>query len=161
VLETLLDAAPPPPPPNVPSLPAASSGTTSATLRVQLENHRKDPACASCHKLMDGIGFAFEAFDVDGSRRQGPDIDTRGNLATGEMVDSPAALAELLTQKRADEFHRAFAVKMLTFALGRGLDYYDKPAVDKILAYAAQHNYTLHSYIHATIYSFPFQYYRR
>ena len=161
VLETLLDAAPPPPPPNVPSLPAANAGTSSATLRVQLENHRKDPACASCHKLMDGIGFAFEAFDVDGSRRQGPDIDTRGSLASGEMVDSPAALADLLAKKRADEFHRAFAVKMLTFALGRGLDYYDKPAVDKIVAYAAQHNYTLHSYIHATIYSYPFQYYRR
>jgi len=161
VLETLLDAAPPPPPPNVPSLPAANKGITSASLRAQLELHRKDPACASCHKLMDGIGFAFEAFDVDGSRRDGPEIDTRGNLASGEMVDSPAALSKILASKRVDEFHRAFAVKMLTFALGRGLDYYDKPAVDKIVAHAAKNNYTLHSYIHATIYSFPFQNYRK
>lgn len=161
VLETLLDAAPPPPPPNVPSLPASNNGIHSASLRAQLELHRKDPACASCHKLMDGIGFAFEGYDVDGSRRSGPDIDTRGNLASGEMVDSPAALARVISTKRADDFHRAFAVKMLTFALGRGLDYYDKPAVDKIVAHAAKNNYTLHSYIHATIYSYPFQHYRR
>ncbi|MFM2171563.1 MAG: hypothetical protein RI957_1792 [Verrucomicrobiota bacterium] len=161
VLETLLDAAPPPPPPNVPSLPASHQGISSASLRAQLELHRKDPACASCHKLMDGIGFAFEAYDVDGSRRKGPDIDTRGNLASGEVVDSPASLSKILATKRADEFHRAFAVKMLTFALGRGLDYYDKPAVDKIVAFAAKNHYSLHSYIHATIYSYPFQYYRR
>lgn len=161
VLETLLNAAPPPPPPNVPSLPAATQGISSASLRTQLELHRKNPACASCHKLMDGIGFAFEAFDVDGSRRGGPEIDTRGNLASGEMVDSPAALSKIITSKRVDEFHRAFAVKMLTFALGRGLEYYDKPALDQIVAYAAKHNYSLHSYIHATIYSFPFQNYRR
>ncbi len=161
VLETLLDAAPPPPPPNVPSLPSANHGISSASLRAQLELHRKDPACASCHKLMDGIGFAFEAFDVDGSRRTGPDIDTRGSMASGETVDSPAALSKILATKRAAEFHRAFAVKMLTFALGRGLDYYDKPAVDKIVAYAAKNNYSLHSYIHATIYSYPFQNYRR
>lgn len=161
VLETLLDAAPPPPPPNVPSLPAANQGISSANLRAQLELHRQDPACASCHKLMDGIGFAFEAFDVDGTRRTSPDIDTRGNMASGEMIDSPAALAKILATKRADEFHRAFAVKMLTFALGRGLDYYDKPAVDKIVAHAAKNNYSLHSYIHATIYSFPFQNYRK
>ncbi len=161
VLETLLDAAPPPPPPNVPSLPASNQGISSASLRAQLELHRKDPACASCHKLMDGIGFAFEAFDVDGSRRRGPEIDTKGSLASGEMVDSPASLSKILASKRADEFHRAFAVKMLTFALGRGLDYYDKPAVDKIVAFAAKNNYSLHSYIHATIYSYPFQNYRR
>lgn len=161
VLETLLDAAPPPPPPNVPSLPASHQGISSASLRAQLELHRKDPACASCHKLMDGIGFAFEAFDVDGSRRKGPDIDTKGSLASGEMVDSPASLSKILATKRADEFHRAFAVKMLTFALGRGLDYYDKPAVDKIVAHAAKNNYSLHSFIHATIYSYPFQNYRR
>lgn len=161
VLETLLDAAPPPPPPNVPSLPSSKNGISSASLREQLEVHRKDPACASCHKLMDGIGFAFEGFDVDGARRGGPEIDTRGNLASGEMVDSPASLAKILATKRADEFHRAFAVKMLTFALGRGLDYYDKPAIDKIVAHAAKNNYSLHSYIHATIYSYPFQNYRR
>lgn len=161
VLETLLDAAPPPPPPNVPSLPPPAHGSSAATLRQQLEAHRKDPACASCHKLMDGIGFAFEAYDVDGKRRGGPEIDTRGTMATGEMVDSPAALSAILSGKRVDEFHRAFAVKILTFALGRGLDYYDKPAVDKIVAYAAKNNYSLHSYIHATIYSFPFQNYRR
>jgi hypothetical protein len=88
VLETLLDAAPPPPPPNVPSLAPPHKGATPANLRAQLELHRKDPACASCHKLMDGIGFAFEAYDVDGSRRAaGPGLDTRGSLSTGEMVD--------------------------------------------------------------------------
>ena len=160
VLETLLDAAPPPPPPNVPSLPPPTKDSTAASLRQQLERHRADPACASCHKLMDGIGFAFEAYEVDGSRRKGT-LDTRGALATGEVIDSPAALSKLLAGTRSEQFHRAFAVKMLTFALGRGLDYYDKPAVDKIVAHAAKNNYSLHSYIHATIYSFPFQNYRR
>jgi hypothetical protein len=160
VLETLLDAAPPPPPPNVPSLPPPTNDSTAASLRQQLERHREDPACASCHKLMDGIGFAFEAYEVDGSRRKGT-LDTRGALATGEIIDSPAALSKLLAGTRSEQFHRAFAVKMLTFALGRGLDYYDKPAVDKIVAHASKNNYSLHSYIHATIYSFPFQNYRR
>jgi len=160
VLETLLDAAPPPPPPNVPSLPAAKHGQSAATLRQQLETHRKDPACASCHKLMDGIGFAFEGFDVDG-RFRGPDIDTRGQLSTGETVDSPAALARLIAGQRVDEFHRAFAAKLLTFALGRGLDYYDKPAVDQIVVYAAKHDHRVQSYLHAVIQSYPFQHYRR
>ena len=162
VLETLLDAAPPPPPPNVPSLAPPHKGVTSANLRAQLELHRKDPACASCHKLMDGIGFSFEAYDVDGSRRAaGPGLDTKGILSTGEMVDSPAALAKLLSGKRLSEFHRAFAVKLLTFALGRGLEYYDKPAIDQIVAQAAKSNYSLHSYLHATINSFPFQNFRK
>jgi hypothetical protein len=162
VLETLLDAAPPPPPPNVPSLAPPHKGSTAANLRAQLELHRKDPACASCHKLMDGIGFSFEAYDVDGSRRAaGPGLDTRGSLSTGETVDSPAALAKLLTGKRLDEFHRAFAVKLLTFALGRGLEYYDKPAIDQIVAQAAKGNYSLHSYLHAIINSFPFQNFRK
>jgi hypothetical protein len=162
VLETLLDAAPPPPPPNVPSLAPPHKGATPANLRAQLELHRKDPACASCHKLMDGIGFAFEAYDVDGSRRAaGPGLDTRGSLSTGEMVDSPAALARLVSGKRLPEFHRAFAVKLLTFALGRGLEYYDKPAVDQIVAQAAKDNFSLHSYLHATIKSFPFQNFRK
>lgn len=160
VLETLLDAAPPPPPPNVPSLPAAKHGQSAASLRQQLEAHRKDPACASCHKLMDGIGFAFEGFDVDG-RFRGPDIDTSGQLSTGEKVDSPAALARLIAEQRADEFHRAFAVKLLTFALGRGLDYYDKPAIDQIVAYAAKNDHRVQSYLHAVIQSYPFQHYRR
>ena len=162
VLETLLDAAPPPPPPNVPSLAPPHKGATPANLRAQLELHRKDPACASCHKLMDGIGFSFEAYDVDGSRRNaGPGLDTRGSLSTGEMVDSPAALARLVSGKRLSEFHRAFAVKLLTFALGRGLEYYDKPAVDQIVAQAAKDNFSLHSYLHATIKSFPFQNFRK
>jgi Protein of unknown function (DUF1592)/Protein of unknown function (DUF1588)/Protein of unknown function (DUF1587)/Protein of unknown function (DUF1585)/Protein of unknown function (DUF1595)/Ca-dependent carbohydrate-binding module xylan-binding/Cytochrome C oxidase, cbb3-type, subunit III len=160
VLETLLDAAPPPPPPNVPSLPPPHEGDAPSTLRAQLELHRKDPACASCHKLMDGIGFAFEAYDVDGRRRPGK-IDTEGTLATGEMVDSPASLAKILSNSRRDEFHRAFASKLLTFALGRGLEYFDKPAIDKIVAEAAKENHTLHAYVKATIHSFPFNHYKR
>jgi hypothetical protein len=160
VLETLLDAAPPPPPPNVPSLPPPHAGDAPGTLRAQMELHRKDPACASCHKLMDGIGFAFEAYDVDGRRRPGK-IDTQGALATGEIVDSPASLAKVLADTRRDEFHRAFASKLLTFALGRGLEYFDKPAVDKIVAEAAKEKHSLHAYLKATIRSFPFNHFKR
>ena len=129
-------------------------------MREQLEAHRKDAACASCHKLMDGIGFSFEAFDVDGSRRRSG-FDSQGVLSTGERVDSPAALAKILAEQRADVFHRAFAAKLLTFALGRGLDYYDQPAIDKIVATAAKENHTLQAYLRATMVSFPFQYYRK
>ena len=159
VLETLLDAAPPPPPPNVPSLPSPHAGAAPSTLRAQMELHRKDPACASCHKLMDGIGFAFESYDVDGRRRSGT-IDTKGALATGELVDSPASLAKVLASSRRNEFHRAFASKLLTFALGRGLEYYDKPAIDTIVAEAAKEKHTLHAYLKATIRSFPFNHFK-
>ena len=160
VLETLLDQAPPPPPPNVPSLAPPSHSSTARSMREQLEAHRKDAACASCHKLMDGIGFSFEAFDVDGSRRPAG-FDSQGVLSTGERVDSPAALAKIIAEQRAGVFHRAFAAKLLTFALGRGLDYYDQPAIDKIVASAAKENHTLHAYLRATMVSFPFQYYRK
>ncbi len=158
VLENLLDSAPPPPPPNVPSLPPPHEGSTPGNLREQLERHRQDPACASCHKLMDGIGFAFEGFDVDGSQRPAsPDLDTRGTLASGEQVDSPAALAAVLLKQREHDFHRAFASKLLTFALGRGLEYYDEPAIEAIIAAAAADDHRIHAYIRAVIQSVPFQ----
>lgn len=158
VLENLLDSAPPPPPPNVPSLPPPHSGESPGNLRAQLELHRRDPACASCHKLMDGIGFAFEGFEVDGSQRPpSPDLDTRGTLASGETVDSPAALAAVLLKQRQHDFHRAFAVKLLTFALGRGLEYYDEPAIETIISRAAADQYRVHAYIKAVIESVPFQ----
>lgn len=160
VLETLLDAAPPPPPPNVPSLPSTQNSETPSTLRAQLELHRSNAACASCHKLMDGIGFAFEAYDVDGKRRPGI-IDTKGTLATGEIIDSPSSLANVITKMKRDDFHRAFASKLLTFALGRGLEYYDKPAVEFIVAQAAKDNHKLHAYLIATMQSFPFTHYKK
>jgi hypothetical protein len=160
VLETLLDQPPPPPPPTVPSLESNSEIPADAPLRLRLEAHQADPACAACHRLMDGIGFSFEHFDAVGRRRetdQGQPIDSRGTLASGEAFASPAELAAVLAGAKRDDFHRALAAKLLTFAIGRGLDYYDKPAVDGIVAAARAGGGTFRAFIQAVVESIPFQ----
>ena len=164
VLENLLNIEPPPPPPNVASLESARNGKKpAATLREELEAHRADPGCASCHRLMDGIGFSFEHFDGIGSWRDsdnGRPIDPNGTLITGEAFDSPAALAKIIATDRREDFLRCVAVKSLTFALGRGLDYYDAPAVAKIVAKAKQQDLRFSAFIHGIVESVPFQYRR-
>lgn len=164
VLENLLNIEPPPPPPNVASLESARNGQKpAATLREELEIHRSDPACASCHRLMDGIGFSFEHFDGIGSWRDndnGRPIDPNGELITGEAFDSPASLATVIATDRREDFLRCVAVKTLTFALGRGLDYYDAPALDLIIANAKDRDLRFSAFIHATVESVPFQFRR-
>jgi len=161
VLENLLDIEPPPPPPNVASLESARNGQKpAATLREELEAHRSDPACASCHRLMDGIGFSFEHFDGVGSwrdRDNGRAIDPSGELITGESFNSPASLAKILATERREDFLRCVAVKTLTFALGRGLDYYDAPALETIVAKGKKRDLRFSAFIHAAVESFPFQ----
>ncbi|MFM7180415.1 MAG: DUF1592 domain-containing protein [Verrucomicrobiales bacterium] len=163
VLETILDQPPPPPPPNVPSLESLSDIPEDAPLRLKLQAHQADPACAACHKLMDGIGFSFEHFDAIGRWRDqdGPrPVDARGELATGESFNGVGELVALLAGQKSGEFHRALAAKMLTFALGRGLDYYDEPAVRGIVESAGKDEWRTKSFVHAVVASYPFQHQR-
>lgn len=160
VLEKILGTPPPPPPPNIPSLAEHADGTAPTTLRDRLELHRASPSCAACHALIDPIGFALENYDALGRRRdseEGRPIDSSGRLVTGEPVDSAVSLSAVLATARHDEFTRNFARTLLTYALGRGLDYYDRPTVDRIVAQAAERGHTLPAYLDAVVASIAFQ----
>ena len=160
VLDKILGTPPPPPPPNIPSLAEHAGDGQPRTLRGRLELHRSNPSCAACHSLIDPIGFALENYDSLGRRREtddGQPIDSAGKLTTGESVNSPVTLATVLATARHDEFNHNFARTLLTYALGRGLDYYDRPTVDTIVATAATHGDTLPAYIDAVVASIAFQ----
>ncbi|WP_166831364.1 DUF1592 domain-containing protein [Thalassoroseus pseudoceratinae] len=135
VMENILGTPPPPAPPNVPELEeTAAKAPDGASLREQLELHRKDPACASCHRVMDAIGFGFENFDAIGQWRdqdEGIDIDASADLKGSGPFNGPVELVKLL-KNRNDDFRRSLAEKMLTYALGRGVEYYDRCAIDEI-----------------------------
>jgi len=135
VLENLLATPPPPPPPEVPDLDDKNRKELTGTLRQRMEQHRADPNCASCHARMDPIGFGLEHFDGIGARRErdeGAEIDSAGRLASGEAFQGPTELRALLLAKKRADFLRCCAEKMLTYALGRGLEFYDRPAIEKI-----------------------------
>ncbi|MET0262812.1 MAG: DUF1585 domain-containing protein, partial [Rariglobus sp.] len=137
-----------------------AGGGQPQTLRGRLELHRSDPSCASCHALIDPIGFALENYDSLGRRREtdgGQVIDSAGKMVTGEPVNSPVTLATVLATSRHDEFTRNFARTLLTYALGRGLDYYDRPTIDTIVETAAARGHTLPAYIDAVVASIAFQ----
>ena len=134
VLENLLGAAPPPPPPGTPELKEAGDKPLEGTLRQRMEQHRANPACAACHAQMDALGFGMENYDVVGAWRakEGDlDIDASGTLPGGASFKSPAELRAVL-RGRGAEFRRCFTEKLLTYALGRGLEYYDRCTVDTI-----------------------------
>jgi uncharacterized protein DUF1592/uncharacterized protein DUF1588/uncharacterized protein DUF1587/uncharacterized protein DUF1585/uncharacterized protein DUF1595 len=158
VLENLLGTPPPPPPPNVPLLPEGAAGR-ARTMREQMETHRASPPCAGCHKLMDPIGFALENFDAVGAwrtRDAGARIDASGELTDGTHVDGVITLRNALL-KRPETFVGTFAEKMLTFAVGRGLDYRDEPAVRAILRQAGATNNRFSALVLAIVESAPFQ----
>jgi len=132
----------------------------TGTLRQKIEQHRADPACASCHKLMDPIGLALENYDAVGRWRtldQGAPIDTSGELPGGEQVKGPADLIRNLRDKNADKFIRCVTEKMLIYALGRGLEYYDRCALDQIQAKLTQDDYKFSTLIFEIVSSDPFQ----
>lgn len=158
ILDNLLATPPPPAPPGVPEL--KEKGELVGTLRQRLEQHRADPACASCHKLMDPLGFALENFDAVGQWRTqdgGQAIDPSGELPDGATIKGVAQLRQSLLTKNKDQFARCVTEKMLTYALGRGLEYYDKCAVDKILAALQKNDYKLSTLIIEIVKSDPFQ----
>jgi hypothetical protein len=136
VLEQLLGTPPPPPPPNVPELDKEDGKKLTGSLRQRMEQHRQNPACANCHASMDPLGFAFENFDAIGAFREKDGdfaIDSSGVLPGGKMFKGPAELKTILLEKR-DLFNRCIVEKMLTYALGRGLEYYDKSTVDRVVS---------------------------
>ena len=133
ILEEILGTPPPPPPPDVEELEENQEAITSGSLRERLEKHRAKAECATCHSKMDPLGFALENFDGIGAWRDldgNFPIDPTGELPTGEAINGPAGLKKVL--KSRETFIRALTEKMLTFALGRGLEYFDKCAVDDI-----------------------------
>ncbi|MCA8994940.1 MAG: DUF1592 domain-containing protein [Planctomycetaceae bacterium] len=136
VLENLLGTPPPAAPPVVPALEETQKANPNLSFREQLELHRKDPTCASCHKLMDDIGFGLQNFDAIGRWRERDGefpIDATGTLPTGESFEGPIELIEIL-RNRKEQFGRCLSEKLLTYAIGRGVEYYDKCAIDEILA---------------------------
>lgn len=142
VLENLLGTPPPPPPPDVPALDEHSAGTT-ASLRQKLEQHRANPACAVCHKQMDPLGFGLENYDASGAWRDKEGsfpIDSSGTLPSGVSFNGPKELKQIL-RSQPDLFARNVTEKMLTYALGRGLEPYDRPMVDGILRDLARNDY--------------------
>jgi hypothetical protein len=164
ILENILDTPPPPPPPNIPQLTPPSRHGEQISLREQMERHRDDPSCSSCHALMDPIGFGMEKFDAVGAwrdtERGGGTIDTAGKLVTGQSFADAAELRDIIVRDHHAEFHRALASKMLTYALGRGLEWYDRPAIDGVVTAATANEGRFLSLIQAVIDSVPFQYRR-
>jgi hypothetical protein len=157
VLENLLGAPPPPPPPNVPPLKENDGKSKPAALRERMEQHRNNPVCASCHSRMDPLGFALEHFDAVGQWRE-TDSGAAINAAItlhGDEIASPKAFREaLLTQ--TDEFPHTVAEKLLIYALGRGLDYYDAPAVRQLIREMKAQDYKWSSLVLGIVQSRPF-----
>jgi hypothetical protein len=157
VLENLLNAPPPPPPPNVPNLDDAKIAA-DAPLRERMEAHRNNPICSSCHSRMDPIGFGLENFDAIGNWRDkdGKTIDASGKLPDGRTFSGPVELTKLLHDD-GDAFARCLAEKLSIYALGRGLEPYDKPAVDKIVTELKAGQYRFSALVTAIADSLPFQ----
>lgn len=136
VLAVLMGDEPPPPPPVVPGLEQTSTANPNLSLRESLELHRADPGCASCHKTMDAIGFGLENFDAIGRWRtedRGMPVDASGVLPEGESFNGPEELVGVLMERR-DQFARCFVEKLMTYATGRGVEWYDRCTIDAILA---------------------------
>jgi hypothetical protein len=159
VLENILGTPPPPPLPDVPALKENQKGEKPRTMREQMAEHRANPVCASCHKIMDPIGFALENFDAVGAwraRDAGVPIDASGELADGTHVDGVVTLRQALV-KHPELFVGTMTEKLLTYALGRGIDARDMPSVRATVRRAAGENYRFSSLILGIVNSTPFQ----
>jgi len=158
VLDNLLGAPPPPPPPNVPPLDE-DQGNTPKSMRERMEQHRRNPACANCHKIMDPIGLALENFDAIGAWRTfdgSTPIDASGQLSDGSAIDGPVALRNALLRRR-DVFVHTVTEKLLTYALGRSLDFNDMPTVRTIARQSAAQDNRWSSLVMGIVMSPPFQ----
>ena len=160
ILETLLGTPPPPPPPDVPELEPHGKERQRSPCARPWRSTGRIPVCASCHSRMDPLGFALENYDGVGKWRDkdlGSVIDASGKLPDGTTFVGPAGLKKLLTTKRRDEFVGTATQKLLIYALGRGLEYYDLPAVRSISRQAAKDDYRMSALISAIVSSAPFQ----
>jgi mono/diheme cytochrome c family protein len=159
VLEQLLNTPPPPPPPELDIPELEDQKQLKGTLRQQMEQHRANPLCASCHQRMDPIGFAFENFDAVGAWREkdaGSPVDASGELPDGRKFDGPAGLKRLMRADK-DAFVRCVAEKMLTYALGRGLEGYDRRAMNAIVEATGRQNDRFSALLTEIVKSDPFQ----
>jgi cytochrome c551/c552 len=159
ILENILGVPAPLPPPAVPSLPESDGGGQPVSVRAKMELHRQNPVCASCHKIMDPIGFALEGFDLVGRARTtdgGAKIDTTGQLVDGTRLDGAASLREALLS-RSDVFVRTMTQKLMIYAVGRPLQYTDMPAVRAITAEASRDRYRFSALITGIVKSPQFQ----
>ncbi|MFM8469207.1 MAG: DUF1592 domain-containing protein [Limisphaerales bacterium] len=157
VLEQILGTPPPPPPPNVPELDGQKKLT--GTLRQRMEQHRENPSCANCHQQMDALGFAFENFDAIGRFRAKTDegtIDPSGTLPDGKSFQGPAELKAILKGKQ-ELVVRNLAEKLLTYGVGRGLEFYDNRALNQICAQTAKADHKFSALITAIVKSDPFR----
>jgi hypothetical protein len=159
LLENILSAPAPAPPPNVPALEASNSEAKPLSVREMLEMHRRNAVCASCHVRMDPLGFSLENFDAIGQWRTtdaGRPIDASGVLLDGTRVEGPAALQDALVAQK-EQYVRSVTGKLLTYALGRGMEYYDAPSIRAIVRDAARDDYRWSSVILGIVKSAPFQ----
>ncbi len=160
IMENILGTPPPDPPATVPPLKEDAEATSSASLRERMERHRSDPQCAVCHREMDALGFALQNFDGVGAwrTRDGSfDIDASGELPGGRTFNGAADLKNLLRGSDKQKFARCLTEKMLTYALGRGLEPFDHQAVDRIVQSLAAADYKFSALIHGIVESDPFQ----
>lgn len=160
VMENIMNTPPSPPPANVPPFQEKSAAEAEASLRDRMTEHRSDPVCSSCHVQMDAIGFAFEHFDGVGRWREKDGrfaIDDSCELNNGDQFDGAAGLKELMAGKRSDQFVRCLTEKLLTYALGRGMEYYDMPTVERIARASAKQNHRFSALIREVVKSSPFQ----
>jgi hypothetical protein len=155
VLEVLLGTPPPPPPPNVPDLEATADAEDGRlrTVRERLEDHRQNPACSSCHRMIDPIGLALEPFDVTGAwriRDNGSPIDARSALYDGTPLSGPADLQQALA-RRSEALLRTFTENLMTYALGRRLDPADMSAVRAVVRQAETADYRFSAFVSAIV----------
>jgi mono/diheme cytochrome c family protein len=144
LLENMLGFEPPAPPPDVPDLPETARGEQARSMRERLEQHRRNPACASCHAVMDPLGFALEQYDAIGRWRTtegGMPVDSTGAMPDGRAIAGPRGLRDLMLGPRQGEFVRTVTEKLMTYATGRGVEPFDKPAIRRIVREAASEEY--------------------
>ncbi len=159
ILEAILGEEPPPPPDNVPELERTQAAAPNLSLREQLEQHRVNPTCVSCHRTMDAIGFGFENFDAIGRWRdkdKDQPIDSAGDLPSGEKFQSAQELIAILA-RREEDFVRHLSGKLLTFALGRGIEYYDRVALNEIVERTKPDGHRFRDLIRQVVLSRPFR----
>ena len=159
-MDNLLGAPPKEPPPGIPELEDPSSGTDlKLTLREQLAKHSRSSECSSCHASMDAMGFALENYDAIGKWRMsegGNPIDAMGKLATGASFSGPMELQEFIAEKKLSAFIRCLTEKLLTYGIGRGMEYYDRVAIEKIARKVSLEGKGLEDLIIAVVGSAPF-----
>ena len=162
ILENILGAPPPPPPANVPGLRDKNDAGVILTMRERMEQHRANPVCASCHKVMDPLGFALENYDAIGKWRttdsaSAAAIDSSGALPDGTSFEGPGGLRAVLMEKRRNDFIFTTVEKLMTYALGREIMHTDAPIIRSIIKEAASEEHSLSSLIMAVVKSTPYQ----